>query len=116
MNEVKRHVVTAEESGMRLDRWFKRRFPHLTQGAVEKMCRTGQVRVDGGRAKASDRVAPGPEHRGELHRTEVGEVRVIDEISGHGGRRVHDEEADGRGHGQGGVSLNCGVRASPALR
>ncbi len=35
----------------------------MTQGAVEKLCRTGQVRVDSGRAKASDRVAPGMEIR-----------------------------------------------------
>ena len=55
--------VTADEGEQRLDRWFKRRFPHLTQGAVEKMCRTGQVRVDGARAKASDRVAEGMEIR-----------------------------------------------------
>ncbi len=51
--------VTEEEGEQRLDRWFKRRFPQVTQGTVEKLCRTGQVRVDGGRVKASDRVAPG---------------------------------------------------------
>jgi 23S rRNA pseudouridine955/2504/2580 synthase len=59
MNEVKILTVTAEDGEQRLDRWLKRRFPQLTQGAVEKMCRTGQVRVDKGRAKASDHVAPG---------------------------------------------------------
>lgn len=63
MNGVKLLTVSGDEGEQRLDRWFKRRFPHLTQGAVEKMCRTGQVRVDGGRAKASDRVAPGMEIR-----------------------------------------------------
>jgi 23S rRNA pseudouridine955/2504/2580 synthase len=52
-------TVGADEGGSRLDRWLKRHYPHLTQGAVEKLCRTGQVRIDGGRAKASDRVAPG---------------------------------------------------------
>lgn len=56
-------TVSAEEGEQRLDRWFKRRFAHVTQGAVEKMCRTGQIRVDGARAKASDRVAPGMEIR-----------------------------------------------------
>ena len=55
--------VEAAEGEQRLDRWFKRRFPQVTQGTVEKMCRTGQVRVDGGRAKASDRVGPGMEIR-----------------------------------------------------
>lgn len=59
MSGVKLLTVSEDEGEQRLDKWFKRRFPHVTQGAVEKMCRTGQVRVDGGRAKASDRVAPG---------------------------------------------------------
>jgi 23S rRNA pseudouridine955/2504/2580 synthase len=59
MSEVKTLTVSEDEGEQRLDRWFKRRFPALTQGQVEKMCRTGQVRVDGARAKASDRVAPG---------------------------------------------------------
>mgnify|MGYP001764848394 CR=1 FL=1 len=56
-------TVTEDEGEQRLDRWFKRRFPQLTQGAIEKMCRTGQVRVDGGRAKAADRIVPGMQVR-----------------------------------------------------
>jgi 23S rRNA pseudouridine955/2504/2580 synthase len=52
-------AVTEDEGEQRLDRWLKRKFPALTQGGIEKLCRTGQVRVDGGRAKAADRVAPG---------------------------------------------------------
>ena len=63
MSEVQHLTVAEAEGEQRLDRWFKRRFPQLTQGAVEKMCRTGQVRVDGGRAKAASRVAPGMEIR-----------------------------------------------------
>jgi 23S rRNA pseudouridine955/2504/2580 synthase len=59
MSGVKLLTVSADEGEQRLDRWFKRRFPQITQGAVEKMCRTGQVRVDAARAKASDRVIPG---------------------------------------------------------
>ncbi len=59
MSKVRTLTVTEDEGETRLDRWLKRRFPQLTQGAVEKLCRTGQLRVDGGRAKASDRVAPG---------------------------------------------------------
>ncbi|MCV2869334.1 RluA family pseudouridine synthase [Defluviimonas sp. WL0002] len=56
-------TVSEDEGESRLDRWLKRRFPHVTQGAIEKMCRTGQLRVDGGRVKASTRVAPGAEVR-----------------------------------------------------
>jgi 23S rRNA pseudouridine955/2504/2580 synthase len=63
MTAVQTLTVTEDEGEQRLDRWLKRRFPQITQGAVEKMCRTGQVRVDKGRVKASDRVAPGMEIR-----------------------------------------------------
>ncbi|HMO72521.1 MAG TPA: RluA family pseudouridine synthase [Paracoccaceae bacterium] len=59
MSSVQLLVVAEDEGEMRLDRWLRRRFPQLTQGAVEKLCRTGQVRLDGGRVKAADRVAPG---------------------------------------------------------
>ena len=59
MSGVMTLTVSTDDGEQRLDKRFKRRFPQLTQGAVEKMCRTGQVRVDGGRAKASDRIIPG---------------------------------------------------------
>jgi 23S rRNA pseudouridine955/2504/2580 synthase len=59
MSAVQTLTVSVDDGEQRLDKWFKRRFPQLTQGTVEKMCRTGQVRVDGARAKASDRVIPG---------------------------------------------------------
>ena len=44
---------------MRLDRWFKRHYPALGHGHLEKLLRTGQVRVDGKRAKAGDRLEAG---------------------------------------------------------
>ncbi len=57
-------MTVAEADGeSRLDRWLKKRLPEVTQGQVEKWCRTGQVRVDGARAKASTRVGPGAEIR-----------------------------------------------------
>ena len=53
-------VEVGEDDGVaRIDRWLRRRYPHLTQGQVEKLLRTGQVRVDGARVKSSDRVSPG---------------------------------------------------------
>lgn len=55
--------ITEAEGEQRLDRWLRKRFPHLSQGAVEKLCRTGQLRVDGGRVKAATRVTPGQEVR-----------------------------------------------------
>ncbi len=51
--------VKDDDGEVRVDRWFKRRFPALTQGQIEKLLRTGQVRVDGARVKASDRLSPG---------------------------------------------------------
>ena len=56
MTEVKRHVVTADEAGMRLDRWFKVHFPQVTFAYLNKLTRTGQVRVGGARAKTSTRL------------------------------------------------------------
>lgn len=63
MSGVKILTVAEAEGESRLDRWLKKRFPEITQGQVEKMCRTGQIRVDGGRVKASTHVMPGAEVR-----------------------------------------------------
>ncbi len=51
--------VEADEAGMRLDRWFKIHYPGLGFGALQKLLRSGQVRVDGGRVKTDARVQPG---------------------------------------------------------
>jgi 23S rRNA pseudouridine955/2504/2580 synthase len=51
--------VRAAEEGMRLDRWFKERFPALAFGHLQKLCRTGQIRVDGARAKTATRLSAG---------------------------------------------------------
>jgi 23S rRNA pseudouridine955/2504/2580 synthase len=56
---VELRAVTDDEAEIRLDRWFRRHFPALTQGAIQKLCRTGQIRVDGKRAEAATRLAPG---------------------------------------------------------
>lgn len=52
-------AVSADESGLRLDRWFRRRFPVVTHGTLERLLRTGQVRIDGRRATAGDRLEAG---------------------------------------------------------
>lgn len=51
--------VSEDADDQRLDRWLRRLFPQLNQGRVEKMCRKGEVRIDGGRAKASTRLQTG---------------------------------------------------------
>lgn len=52
-------TVRPEDGELRLDRWFRRHFPQLAHGRLEKLLRTGQVRVDGRRARAGDRITPG---------------------------------------------------------
>jgi len=52
-------TVRDEDGTVRLDRWFKRHYPALAHARLEKLLRTGQIRVDGRRARAADRVEPG---------------------------------------------------------
>lgn len=52
-------AVTQDDAGQRLDRWLRRAFPDLSQGMIEKMCRKGELRVDGGRVKAATRLEAG---------------------------------------------------------
>ena len=59
MAGVETKKVARDEGGMRLDRWFKTHYATLPHSRLEKLLRTGQVRVDGGRAKASTRLAAG---------------------------------------------------------
>ena len=59
MSGVQTVTVGTDEGDQRLDRWLKRRFPQVTQGMVEKFCRKGELRLDGKRCKASDRIEPG---------------------------------------------------------
>ena len=59
MAGVEQRRVEADEAGMRLDRWFKVHFPGLGFGPLQKLLRSGQVRVDGGRVKSDTRVMAG---------------------------------------------------------
>jgi 23S rRNA pseudouridine955/2504/2580 synthase len=63
MSRVQTLNVGPDEGDQRLDRWIKRRFPHLQQGRIEKMCRKGEIRVDGGRVKSNTRVEVGQQVR-----------------------------------------------------
>jgi 23S rRNA pseudouridine955/2504/2580 synthase len=51
--------IDSEDDGIRLDRWFRRHYPAVTHGLLEKLLRKGEVRLDGRRAKAADRVGTG---------------------------------------------------------
>jgi len=59
MSGVQQVHVKLDEDGMRLDRWFKLHYPMINHGRLSKLLRTGQVRVDGGRVKASSRLEKG---------------------------------------------------------
>jgi 23S rRNA pseudouridine955/2504/2580 synthase len=56
---IKSVTVAEADAALRLDRWFKRHYPALAHGRLEKLLRTGQVRLDGRRTHAGDRVMPG---------------------------------------------------------
>jgi len=56
---MKEHIVAAEDNEIRLDRWFKRHFALITHGHLEKMLRKGDVKLNGKKAKASDRLVEG---------------------------------------------------------
>mgnify|MGYP005988428777 FL=1 len=59
MSKVQMITIGDDQPEQRLDRWFRKSFPMITQGNIEKMCRKGDIRVDGGRAKSNTRVGPG---------------------------------------------------------
>ncbi len=84
MSGIATITVGRDEAGMRLDRWFKSHYPDLAFGRLQKLVRTGQVRVDGGRVKTSTRLEPGQMVR----------VPPLTPPPGHGAER--DDEDDGR--------------------
>jgi 23S rRNA pseudouridine955/2504/2580 synthase len=59
MSGVQTRVIGPDDGDQRLDRYLRRLFPHLTQGRIEKLCRKGEVRVDGGRVKSATRLVVG---------------------------------------------------------
>jgi len=59
MSGVELREVGAEEAELRVDRWFRRHFPDLGHGRLQKLLRTGQIRVDGRRVRADARLGAG---------------------------------------------------------
>lgn len=55
--------VGEDEAGQRLDRWFRRHFPELPHARLQRLLRSGQVRVDGRRVKSGHRVEAGQQVR-----------------------------------------------------
>ncbi|MCK0099785.1 RluA family pseudouridine synthase [Qipengyuania sp. S6317L1] len=57
--QVRQFTIGDDDDGIRLDRWFKRNLPAIGFATISRWARTGQIRVDGGRAKPEDRLAAG---------------------------------------------------------
>jgi 23S rRNA pseudouridine955/2504/2580 synthase len=60
---VRTFVVSEDDDGIRLDRWFKRNLPDVSFNTVSRWARTGQLRVDGKRATPGDRLETGQQLR-----------------------------------------------------
>jgi 23S rRNA pseudouridine955/2504/2580 synthase len=56
-------AIGDDEAGMRLDRWFRRRYPELPQTHLNKIVRKGEVRIDGKRVEISTRLEAGQQVR-----------------------------------------------------
>jgi len=56
-------TISAADDGARLDRWLKKHYPELGFGGVQKILRTGQVRLDGKRVKGDARLSEGQQLR-----------------------------------------------------
>jgi 23S rRNA pseudouridine955/2504/2580 synthase len=83
MSGAQKLEVSEHEDGMRLNRWVKVHFPALRHGDLQKLLRTGQIRVDGGRAKANARLENGqiirmpPALAGDLEGRRQGQVSKL---------------------------------------
>lgn len=55
--------IKRDEAGLRLDRWFKLHFPDVGYGYLQKLLRSGQVRVDSKRVQANVRLEAGQQVR-----------------------------------------------------
>ncbi len=63
MRAVQHIIIQNEEADQRLDRFLKKKIPWLKQSQIEKICRKGEVRIDGGRCKPATRLVQGNELR-----------------------------------------------------
>lgn len=107
MSGVSIREIGEDEAGMRLDRWFKTHYPDLSFGHLQKLLRTGQVRLDGGRAKAETRIEPGQKVR-------IPPLdRAAAEEAAEPGIRYADGEKDGRKATGNAATRAAGVVPSP---
>ncbi len=58
MNKI---IIREPDAGLRLDKWLRNNFSNVTQSFIEKQLRTGKIKVNGEKVKASLRVDKGDE-------------------------------------------------------
>ncbi len=63
MKDVQHITVPQDDDGQRLDRWLKKNVEEMSFVMAQKLIRTGQIRIDGKRAKPDTRLAAGQEIR-----------------------------------------------------
>jgi len=63
MSGVQHQKVSDDDDDIRIDRWFKRHYPDVPFGQLQKWMRKGAVRLDGKRVKGNERIAGGQEIR-----------------------------------------------------
>ncbi|MET4806284.1 RluA family pseudouridine synthase [Limibacillus sp. MBR-115] len=94
MTGVENRKIADGEGDQRLDRWFKQHYPNLPFGKLAKLLRTGQIRVDGKRAKNSTRLEVGqivrvpPLEAGDLGRGDAPTVRDTPRVISKADQRV----------------------------
>jgi len=127
MAKLETITVGPDEAGMRLDRWFGTHYPEVGFGHLQKLLRSGQVRVDGGRVKTNTRLEPGQSVRvpplggvvGSTHSRPSGTVlQALQDEEGSefhsGGEGGHNDlRREGRGKGSGREGSAGGTPAAP---
>ena len=63
MSGVQHYTVSPEDADQRLDKWFKTAHPQVGFAQLQKLLRSGQVRVNARRVKAGHRLTAGEEIR-----------------------------------------------------
>jgi 23S rRNA pseudouridine955/2504/2580 synthase len=61
--DIRRMIIEQDDDGQRLDRFLKKTFPTLTFGQTQKLIRTGQIRINGGRVKQDTKISMGDDLR-----------------------------------------------------
>lgn len=84
MSDVRHFSVAPDDDGQRLDRWLKRHAPEIPFVLAQKLIRTGQIRIDGKRAKPDTRLAGGQQVR-------LPPVQYKEKQDGY---RLRDDDAD----------------------